>query len=119
MLAVSYTNEGMYPESFATLDRWLRTSYPDLMSPRKSEEDIHARLVNYFIEAVSRDSANPNISADLQVGLGLLFYNSHEYDKTIDCFTAALSINPNDYLLWNRLGATLSNSGDSNLKLKR
>lgn len=45
--------------------------------------------------------------------MGLLFYNIQDFGKTVDCFSAALALKPDDYLLWNRLGATLSNSGNS------
>ena len=54
-----------------------------------------------------------HISSDLQVALGLIYYTYQDYPKTISCFSTALSTRPDDYLLWSRLGATMSNSGNS------
>ncbi|KND01778.1 uncharacterized protein SPPG_03570 [Spizellomyces punctatus DAOM BR117] len=123
-LAVSYTNEGQEIEAYATLERWLKTQYPSIasMQPATSYTDkeiLHTHVTNLFLEAArqgpsaSQTPTTAEIDPDIQIGLGVLFYNSSDFTKAIDCFTSALSLRPNDYLLWNRLGATLANSGRS------
>lgn len=124
-LAVSYTNEGQELQAYATLERWLATQYPSIASLNApspalvDRSDIHARVADLFLEAARQGpsasiaSLSEPIDPDVQIGLGVLFYNSSDYSKAIDCFTSALSSRPNDYLLWNRLGATLANSGRS------
>ncbi|RKO90666.1 hypothetical protein BDK51DRAFT_14387, partial [Blyttiomyces helicus] len=127
-LAVSYTNEGKNLQAYATLERWISTQYPDVGSkaplPSSGEvttaQALHARATSLFIEAArrgpeaaARSPGQGSIDPDVQVGLGVLFYNSSDHAKAVDCFTAALAVRPTDYLLWNRLGATLANSGRS------
>jgi peroxin-5 len=116
-LAVCYTNEGFDMQAYATLYRWMRSSHPEIvgedlvivgtdLTPR----DVHSRVTKVFLEAAR---GAKTVDADVQVGLGVLFYNHGDYEKAVDCFGAALSVRPDDYTLWNRLGATLANSGRS------
>ncbi|KAI8829860.1 hypothetical protein BJ741DRAFT_568756 [Chytriomyces cf. hyalinus JEL632] len=121
-LGVSYTNEGQELQAYATLNRWLTTKYPNIpeapaqkpaaMNRFTSTYEIHETTVARYLEAV-QSAPSSQVDADLQLGLGVLFYNRSEYDKVIDCFSSALRVRSGDYLLWNRLGATLANSGRS------
>jgi len=129
-LAVSYTNEGYDSTAYRTLERWLATKYPSLITgPLSNDADIgftdrhllHEKVTNLFIEAAQLSPSGEQMDPDVQVGLVVLFYGAEEYDKAVDCFGAALAstesgtTNASDqlHLLWNRLGATLANSGRS------
>lgn len=130
-LAVSYTNEGYDSTAYRTLERWLSVKYPAIAPPSglSAEADIgftdrqqlHEKVTNLFIQAAQLSPDAETMDPDVQVGLGVLFYGAEEYDKAVDCFSAALasteSGSTNDsssvHLLWNRLGATLANSGRS------
>jgi peroxin-5 len=130
-LAVSYTNEGYDSTAYRTLERWLSVKYPSILSPQDlssaaelgftDREQLHTRVTNLFIQAAQLSPDGEHMDPDVQVGLGVLFYGAEEYDKAVDCFTAALhsselgASNQRDqlHLLWNRLGATLANSGRS------
>ena len=114
---MSYTNEGMDLQAYTTLKRWMNVEYPTLSAP--PDADLLTEVTNLFLEAARKGPAarrapqESRIDSDVQIGLGVLFYNSGDYDKAVDCFASALSVRPQDYKLWSRLGATLANSGKS------
>ncbi|KAF2132957.1 TPR-like protein [Dothidotthia symphoricarpi CBS 119687] len=129
-LAVSYTNEGYESTAYRTLERWLATKYPSLIhEPLSSDAEmgftdrhlLHEKVTNLFIQAAQLSPTGEQMDPDVQVGLGVLFYGVEEYDKAVDCFGAALASTESGvsnsssqvHLLWNRLGATLANSGRS------
>jgi peroxin-5 len=101
-LAVSYTNEGYDTAAYLTLEQWLSTKYPPLavvqqppLSSNLSRSEIHHRVTDLFIRAAQLSPNGTDMDPDVQVGLGVLFYGDEEYEKAVDCFTAALSMRPN------------------------
>ena len=130
-LAVSYTNEGYDSTAYRTLERWLATKYPRIILPSDLSQDseygftdrhlLHEKVTNLFIQAAQLSPDGEHMDPDVQVGLGVLFYGDEEYEKAVDCFESALASTEAGttnqrqqiHLLWNRLGATLANSGRS------
>lgn len=130
-LAISYTNEEYDITAYRTLERWLSIKYPEIVSPQNLTPDsdfgyserqlLHEKVTALFIRAAQLSPQGEHMDPDVQVGLGVLFYGAEEHGKAVDCFEAALasseagaSNHPDQaHLLWNRLGATLANSGRS------
>lgn len=130
-LAVSYTNEGYDSTAYRTLERWLSVKYPQVIAPQDlssaadlgftDRHQLQERVTNLFLDAARLAPDGDHMDPDVQVGLGVLFYGAEDYDKAVDCFQAALhsselgATNQREqvHLLWNRLGATLANSGRS------
>ncbi|KAL2916416.1 hypothetical protein HK105_204172 [Polyrhizophydium stewartii] len=116
-LAVSYTNEGYVNEAYHALNQWIAHNprYEQFAGvPWESRQVVasserHAAITEKLIAAAG-SLPGENLDEDVQIALGVLFNISGEYDKATDCFEAALSKRPSDYMLWNKLGATLANS---------
>jgi peroxin-5 len=125
-LAVSYTNELRTSEASEMLRRWIvsnpqysklasHLSQPQQKSPSIfqsiAEQKAYTDLAEVYIAAAQ--SSPTQVDPQVQVGLGILFNLTKEYHKAVDCFTAALQANPQDAMLWNKLGATLANDNQS------
>uniref|UniRef100_A0A8C8H570 PEX5-related protein n=1 Tax=Oncorhynchus tshawytscha TaxID=74940 RepID=A0A8C8H570_ONCTS len=131
-LAVSLTNTGMRQDACEALLCWLRhnSKYKHLLKSKRhlagspgsqrrmsrvstvgrNESSLLLEVKELFLEAAQH---NRDTDPDLQTGLGVLFNISAEFNKAVEAFNAALSVRPEDYLLWNRLGATLANGDRS------
>lgn len=129
-VAVCYTNESLQSQACDALKLWLSRNpkYSSLLATTSTAEDPSARSPTLKSSMMSNSMYNEvrelyikaaqlaphnNIDAEVQIGLGVLFNLSGEYDKAVDCFHAALHTNPQDALVWNKLGATLANGGRS------
>jgi Flp pilus assembly protein TadD len=134
-LSVCYTNERMEAQACDTLRRWMlnNSKYNCLLgnddvtasaaagdssqqSPlaqigRPAASQQFKAVKEMFITAARLYPYEPD--PDVQCGLGVLFNISGEYQKAIDCFRCALNVRPDDPALWNRLGASLANDGQS------
>lgn len=123
-LAVSYTNDNVRGKAYDAIDKWVacKPEYEDLVARyrqlngpggREASQMLnsqrHAYLTGMLVEMARAGMAQ--VDADVQIALGVLFNASEEYEKAADCFSAALSVRPSDPHLYNRLGATMANSG--------
>ncbi|KAF5273785.1 hypothetical protein FQA39_LY00900 [Lamprigera yunnana] len=121
-LAVSYTNENYHHQACQSLVNWLQ-NHPEYSTvvphdfqltgqvTSLLDQEQHKAVQELFIKVAQRQPINPDY--EVQCGLGVLFNLSGEYDKSVDCFQAALNVKPEDARLWNRLGATLANGNRS------
>lgn len=107
-LAISYVNEGQDMRAFATLEKWITHMYPgasqlNMDSTKADPWSTQSKIAEQFLAAARagatarvggpRDAGAP-VDADVQSGLGVLYYTASDYARARDCFEAALSARP-------------------------
>ncbi|KAG8690184.1 hypothetical protein FRC11_013294 [Ceratobasidium sp. 423] len=119
-LAVSYANEGDRASVHQAIGDWMAGRGAQVRKVGglgelgvkegvASVEEIHQEYISGLLN-MARQSSN-EIDADIQIALGVLLNTMEDYPKAQDCFRTALAVRPDDWLLFNRVGATLANSG--------
>jgi peroxin-5 len=118
-LAISYTNEGDRHGTYEAIRNWVKHNerYRDIVSALEAqgtgsdnEVDEFQKLISCLI-AMARGTQGTEVDADVQIALATLLNTNEDYQRARDCFRAALSVRPDDWLLYNRVGATLANGG--------
>eukprot|EP01060_Flectonema_neradi_P024773 TRINITY_DN33655_c0_g1_i1.p1 TRINITY_DN33655_c0_g1~~TRINITY_DN33655_c0_g1_i1.p1 ORF type:complete len:607 (+),score=119.47 TRINITY_DN33655_c0_g1_i1:251-1822(+) len=123
-LSVSLTNESRYSEAIDTLQSWLLT-HPDYahmadrlqnIEPQSQEDDpaifnfaMSKPLQHSKCTAMYETAVNEKPSPELYTALGILHNMTHDYVKAVESFQKVLDTKPDDYKLWNKLGASLAN----------
>ena len=125
-LGVSYVNELNHARAIETLQAWIQNNpkfaglelQDDLYGAAESNSPEHSgnmesafdNVQQLLLRALEYD---PTDSADVLEALGVIYNVSRDYDAAVDAFQRAIEARPDDYQLWNKLGATLANGNQS------
>ncbi|KAL5255296.1 hypothetical protein ACHWQZ_G014637 [Mnemiopsis leidyi] len=107
-LAASYLNEYKHASSTDCLEKWLHVSHPAVLT--KQEGPVNAATLRTIYSSLQR---TPNTDTEIDTALGILACLLDEPHVAAQHFRNAVSQSPLDFMLWNRLGATLANSDRS------
>lgn len=131
-LGVSYVNELNHERALESMKAWLthNTKYAGMELPITSshEEDIYgaARGASNASDSAFEEVRNmleaalvfdPTDATDVHEALGVIYNVIKDYDAAARSFRKALETRPDDYQLWNKLGATLANGSQSDQAL--
>lgn len=102
-LAVSYTNEAYDEAAYQTLHRHLALLHPEQSRPLPAPPaggaianpwEMHAVLTEAYLDVVRAEMGRGAIVPESQMALGLLNYSQGEFDRSADCWGAALTVRP-------------------------
>jgi len=83
-------------------------------SHRNTKESAFDEVKRMLLAALEFD---PTDAGDIYEVLGVIYNVIKDYGKAVESFRKALEIRPDDYQLWNKLGATLANGSQSDQAL--
>mmetsp|Transcript_40472 Transcript_40472/g.41289 ORF Transcript_40472/g.41289 Transcript_40472/m.41289 type:complete len:589 (+) Transcript_40472:188-1954(+) len=112
-LGTSYVNEMDSLGALDALRSWV-THHPkfhgiQIQVDEYSDGSLMDEVTQLMLTALSWAPEDP----DVLVLLGVLYNVSQNYDSAVMSFEKALQSQPDDYSLWNKIGATLANGGKS------
>ncbi|KAF8839469.1 TPR-like protein [Paxillus ammoniavirescens] len=115
-LSVSYTNDNNRMGTYNAVKEWVlqNPKYQDIVSQTSLGSDSpgdFAGLVDVLINIARSADQKGGVDADVQVALAVLLNTTEDYARAVDCFLTALAVRPEDWLLYNRVGATMANKG--------
>eukprot|EP00980_Cylindrotheca_fusiformis_P011915 scaffold2830_cov131-Cylindrotheca_fusiformis.AAC.36 len=124
-LGVSYVNELNLEGALSNMKAWCthNPKYagmempPDIYGANSSTpnpESAFEEVRQLLLSALEFDSSD---AGDIYEALGVVYTVIRDYDASAESFRKALEIRPNDYQLWNKLGATLANGSQSDQAL--
>jgi len=116
-LGVSHTNELEQSEALGYLRQWLlkhnihgQAAAAHDHPPLDSSQAMSAVITMFKAVAASQAGST---DTDVHIALGVISNLARNYDKAADWLRKAAVMRPTDYSVWNKLGATLANSGRS------
>lgn len=115
-LGVSCTNELDQLPALRYLRMWIENHedhqvlVEHMEPPAEYEYENWRQQVTQLFNMAAE--ANP-LDADVFVALGVMENINRNYDAAIRALASACRLRPNDHTCWNKLGATLANSGKS------
>ncbi|EMD37853.1 hypothetical protein CERSUDRAFT_114497 [Gelatoporia subvermispora B] len=112
-LAISYTNEGHRSDAYQAVGEWVshNANYSTIVARfRDATGSLPLDSLMPCLISIAQNDIEA-IDADVQVALAVLLNTEEDYAKARDCFMTALAVRPDDWQLYNRVGATLANSG--------
>ncbi|KDO20672.1 hypothetical protein SPRG_13424 [Saprolegnia parasitica CBS 223.65] len=114
-LGVSNVNELNSHGALETLQAWVQHNPKFHGLQVHVSEDMYGdgSLMDQVMQLMLQAQSHDPLDSDVQVVLGVLYNVSKDYDAAVRCFRLAASARPDEYALWNKLGATLANSSRS------